>query len=134
MLYTICIALILVASVLIILAVLVQNPKSGMAANFGASNQVMGVRETTNMLEKFTWAMAIAIFVLSLIATLAMDKSLVATSNTEIMKDAETLQERVIESEAPAAMPQAEIPAAEGSEAPAADEAAAPAAGEAAAE
>ena len=107
MLYTICIALILVASVLVILAVLVQNPKSGMAANFGASNQVMGVRETTNMLEKFTWAMAIAIFVLSLIATLAMDKSLVATSNTEIMKDAETLQERVIESEAPAAMPQA---------------------------
>ena len=46
MLYTICIALILIASVLIILAVLVQNPKSGMAANFGASNQVMGVRET----------------------------------------------------------------------------------------
>ena len=42
MLYTICIALILIASVLVILAVLVQNPKSGMAANFGASNQVMG--------------------------------------------------------------------------------------------
>ena len=40
MLYTICIALILIASVLIILAVLVQNPKSGMAANFGASNPV----------------------------------------------------------------------------------------------
>ena len=117
MLYTICIALILVASVLVILAVLVQNPKSGMAANFGASNQVMGVRETTNMLEKFTWAMAIAIFVLSLIATLAMDKSLVATSNTEIMKDAEALQERVIESEAPAAMPQAEIPAADAADA-----------------
>ena len=57
MLYTICIALILVASVLVILAVLVQNPKSGMAANFGASNQVMGVRETTNFLEKFTWSM-----------------------------------------------------------------------------
>ena len=78
MLYTICIALILVASVLIILAVLVQNPKSGMAANFGASNQVMGVRETTNFLEKFTWTMAIAILVLSLVATLAMDKGLVA--------------------------------------------------------
>jgi len=78
MLYTICIALILVASVLVILAVLVQNPKSGMAANFGASNQVMGVRETTNFLEKFTWTMAIAIVVLSLVATLAMDKGLVA--------------------------------------------------------
>ena len=119
MLYTICIALILVASVLVILAVLVQNPKSGMAANFGASNQVMGVRETTNFLEKFTWAMAIAIVVLSLVATLAMDKSLVATSNSAITEDAKALQERVIETEAPAAMPQAEIPAAPAEETPA---------------
>ena len=118
MLYTICIALILVASVLVILAVLVQNPKSGMAANFGASNQVMGVREMTNFLEKFTWAMAIAIVVLSLVATLAMDRSKVAESNSEISKDAKALQERVLETEA-AAMPQAEIPAAE--EVPAAE-------------
>ena len=57
MLSTICIILTLLASVLVILAVLVQNPKSGMAANFGASNQVMGVRETTNFLERFTWTM-----------------------------------------------------------------------------
>ena len=103
MLYTICIALILVASVLVILAVLVQNPKSGMAANFGASNQVMGVRETSNFLAKFTWAMAIATVVLSLAATLTMDRG------------------RVIESEIPAPMPQAEIPAAEQ---PAADQSA----------
>ena len=108
MLYTICIALILIASVLIILAVLVQNPKSGMAANFGASNQVMGVRETSDFLEKFTWTMAIAIVVLSLV-----DKGLVAESNSEISKDVKALQERVIESETPATMPQAEIPAAE---------------------
>lgn len=73
MLYSICIALILIASVLVILAVLVQNPNSGMAANFGVSNQVMGVRETSNFLEKFTWTMAVAIVVLSLVATLAMD-------------------------------------------------------------
>ena len=113
MLYTICIALILVASVLVILAVLVQNPKSGMAANFGASNQVMGVRETTHFLEKFTWAMAITILVLSLVATLAMDRSKIAESNSEIAKDAKALQERVLETEVPAAIPQAEIPAAE---------------------
>ena len=41
MLYSICIVLILVASIILILAILVQNPKSGMAANFGAANQVM---------------------------------------------------------------------------------------------
>lgn len=119
MLYTICIALILVASVLIILAVLVQNPKSGMAANFGASNQVMGVRETTNFLEKFTWTMAIAIVVLSLVATMTMDRGLVAESNSDIAKDAKALQEQVLETEAPAAIPQAEIPAAEQPAAPA---------------
>ena len=85
-----------------------------MAANFGASNQVMGVRETSDFLEKFTWTMAIAIVVLSLVATLAMDKGLVAESNnSEISKDVKALQERVIESETPATMPQAEIPAAE---------------------
>lgn len=111
MLYTICIALILIASVLIILAVLVQNPKSGMAANFGVSNQVMGVRETSNFLEKFTWTMAVVIVVLSLVATLAMDQGKVSTSNTMIAKDVEALQERVIEAEAPATMPQAEMPA-----------------------
>lgn len=119
MLYTICIALILIASVLVILAVLVQNPKSGMAANFGASNQVMGVRETLDFLEKFTWTMAIAIVVLSLVATLAMDKGRVAESNSEISKDAKALQERVLETEAPATMPQAEIPAQAPAETPA---------------
>ena len=72
--FTFCIVLVLIASVLVILAVLVQSPKSGMAANFGASNQVMGVRQTADFLEKFTWTMAAAILVLSLLATLAMDR------------------------------------------------------------
>lgn len=119
MLYTICIALILIASVLIILAVLVQNPKSGMAANFGASNQVMGVRETSDFLEKFTWTMAIAIVVLSLVATLAMDKGMVSASNSKISADAKALQERVIDTEGAPVMPQAEIPAEQPSETPA---------------
>ena len=69
--YIFCIVLILIASVLIILAVLAQSPKSGMAANFGASNQVMGVRQTADFLEKFTWGLAIAIVILSLLATMA---------------------------------------------------------------
>ncbi len=108
MLYTICVALIVIASILIILAVLVQNPKSGMAANFGASNQVMGVRETTNFLEKFTWTMAIAILVLSLVATTVMDTPGTEV-NSEASKDAKALQERMMEN-APA-VPQTEIPA-----------------------
>ena len=83
MLYTFCIVLVLIASVLLILAVLVQSPKSGMAANFGASNQVIGVRQTTDFLEKFTWVMAAAILALSLLATVAMDREKVAESNND---------------------------------------------------
>ena len=110
--YTFCIVLILVASVLIILAVLVQSPKSGMAANFGASNQVIGVRQTTDFLEKFTWTMAVAILALSLLATLAMDKEKLATSNSSLSRDADALIEHVTTTEG-VAVPQLELPAAE---------------------
>ncbi len=111
MLYTIFIGLILVASVLVILAILVQSPKSGMAANFGASNQVMGVRQTSDFLEKFTWSMAIAILALSLLATVVMDSSLVSQSNSEISRDAETIMQ--MQSEQTPAIPQVEAPATE---------------------
>ena len=109
MLYTFCIVLILIASVLIILAVLVQSPKSGMAANFGASNQVMGVRQTADFLEKFTWTMAVAILVLSLVATLAMDRDKLAQSTSSLSRDAQTLIEKVTTDET--TMPQMELPA-----------------------
>lgn len=73
--YTFCIVMIAIASILLILAVLVQSPKSGMAANFGAANQTIGVRQTTDILEKFTWAMIVAIVVFSLLSTTALPKS-----------------------------------------------------------
>lgn len=72
--YTFCIVMIVIASILLILAVLVQSPKSGMAANFGAANQTIGVRQTTDILEKFTWAMIVAIVVFSLLSTVAVPK------------------------------------------------------------
>ena len=70
--YIFCITMICIASVLLILAVLVQSPKSGMAANFGAANQTMGVRQTTDFLEKFTWAMVAAIVLFTLLSVTAM--------------------------------------------------------------
>lgn len=70
--YIFLIILIIIASILLVLAVLAQNPKGGMAANFGASNQVMGVRQTADFLERSTWTLAIAIVVLSLLASIAM--------------------------------------------------------------
>lgn len=67
--------LIIIASILLILIVLVQNSKGGgLASNFAASNQVMGVRKTTDFLEKTTWGLAIALVVLCLVSTLTIDK------------------------------------------------------------
>jgi len=82
--YIFCIVMILIASILLILAVLAQNPKSGMAANFGASNQVMGVRQTADFLEKFTWGLAISIVVLSLIATMTMPSASISSSKSGV--------------------------------------------------
>ncbi|MBO7189771.1 MAG: preprotein translocase subunit SecG [Alistipes sp.] len=73
--YTFSIIMIVIASILLILAVLVQSPKSGMAANFGAANQTMGVRQTTDFLEKFTWAMIAAIVFFTLLSVVALPKS-----------------------------------------------------------
>ncbi|MCC8088008.1 MAG: preprotein translocase subunit SecG [Rikenellaceae bacterium] len=87
--YIFCIILILIASVLIILSVLAQSPKGGMAANFGVSNQVMGVRQASDFLEKFTWGLAIAILVLSLAATMTMPSDSITTSKTELERSIE---------------------------------------------
>lgn len=73
--YTFSIIMIVIASILLILAVLVQSPKSGMAANFGAANQTMGVRQTTDFLEKFTWAMVAAIVFFTLLSVIALPKA-----------------------------------------------------------
>jgi preprotein translocase subunit SecG len=62
------IILIVLASVVLGLIVLVQNPKGGgLAGNIaGFSNQFMGVKQTTDVLEKGTWIFAGIIGVLCL--------------------------------------------------------------------
>lgn len=74
--------LIIIASILIILVVLVQNSKGGgLSSTFAASNQIMGVRKTTDFLEKATWGLAIALVVLCLASSLTISKP--TTSQTD---------------------------------------------------
>ncbi len=63
--------LIVIASVALGFIVLVQNPKGGgLAGNVGGlSNQFMGVKQTTDVLEKGTWLFAGIIALLSLFST-----------------------------------------------------------------
>lgn len=61
--------LISITCILTTLVVLVQNSKGGgLAANFSSSNQIMGVRRTTDFLEKATWILGGALIVLCLLA------------------------------------------------------------------
>lgn len=56
-----------IACILLILVVLVQDSKGGgLSSSFGGSNQILGVRRTTDFLEKATWVLAISLLVLSL--------------------------------------------------------------------
>jgi len=62
--------LILIASILLILIVFIQNSKGGgLASGFSSSNQIMGVRKTTDFLEKATWTLAGTVVVLSIVIT-----------------------------------------------------------------
>lgn len=67
--YSLIIVLVLLASCLMIGIVLIQESKGGgLASGFSASNQIMGVRKTTDFLEKATWGLAIAMVVLSIVS------------------------------------------------------------------
>jgi preprotein translocase subunit SecG len=60
------IALIAILAVLLVLIVLAQDSKSGaLSSNFGSA-QVMGVKRTTDLLEKLTWGFMIGIMVLTM--------------------------------------------------------------------
>ncbi|MFA5327980.1 MAG: preprotein translocase subunit SecG [Prolixibacteraceae bacterium] len=65
--YTLITVLLFITCILLILIVLVQNSKGGgLASNFQSSNQIMGVRKTTDFLEKATWFLAGALLILSI--------------------------------------------------------------------
>ena len=74
---TLFVILVILASVILGLIVLVQNPKGGgLAGNIaGFSNQFMGVKQTTDVLEKGTWIFAGVIGVLCLVSTLFISGS-----------------------------------------------------------
>lgn len=68
MFYTLFVILIVLASLLMIGIVLIQESKGGgLASAFGSANSVMGVRQTTNFIEKATWGLAIAMVVISIV-------------------------------------------------------------------
>lgn len=67
--YNTLVIIIIIFAILLTLVVLVQNSKGGgLAAGFQSSNQFMGVRKTTDFIEKATWILVSVVVVLSILA------------------------------------------------------------------
>lgn len=68
--------LIVIAAIALVLIVLVQNSKGGgLSSGFSSSNAIMGVRKTTNFLEKATWGLAGFIMVMSIACVVLRPKT-----------------------------------------------------------
>lgn len=82
--------LIFILAVVLVLIVLVQNSKGGgLASGFASSNQIMGVRKTTDFLEKATWALAAFVLVLSIVSTAFIPKAQDGTKESVIKEQVE---------------------------------------------
>ena len=72
--FTILTVLIVIAAILLIAVVLLQNGKGeGLASNFVAGNQTFGVRQTADLLEKITWGLAAFILILSIVSNFTIN-------------------------------------------------------------
>lgn len=118
--YPLFVTLIVIAALLMIGIVLIQESKGGgLASNFSSYNQIGGVRKTTDFIEKTTWGLAIAMVVISVVCAYVAPKQVVGRSVTEGIEapaaNPNTLPgfDASQQKKAPAAAPAQEAPAAE---------------------
>lgn len=78
----------MIACILLGFFVLVQNPKGGgLSGSFGGfGNQVMGVRQTTDVLEKGTWILAGAIALLCLTSTMFIGRGTDSSNGKSVIE------------------------------------------------
>jgi preprotein translocase subunit SecG len=70
--FTIFLALITLVCFLLIIAVMVQNPKGGgLSSSLGGSQMLGGVQKTTDFLDKSTWTLAAVLIALILLSSLS---------------------------------------------------------------
>jgi preprotein translocase subunit SecG len=75
--------LVILASIILGLIILIQNPKGGgLSSSFGGiGNQLMGVKQTTDVLEKGTWVFAAVVAVLCLTSAMFIPKTTATQSD-----------------------------------------------------
>ena len=118
--YYLFVILIVLAALLMIGIVLIQESKGGgLSSNFSAGNALAGVRKTTDFIEKATWGLAIAMVVLSICCAYSAPEG-GATSTIQATSSDPNAQQNFAVPQAPAQGDQTAAPAKEGEAAPAA--------------
>ncbi|MDO4930438.1 MAG: preprotein translocase subunit SecG [Bacteroidales bacterium] len=73
--YSVFVILAVIVAVLLALIVLIQESKGGgLASSFASSNQIMGVRKTTDVVEKATWTLAALLVVFSVFSAFCLSE------------------------------------------------------------
>jgi preprotein translocase subunit SecG len=85
---TLVLVLSIVAAALLMLVILIQNPKGGgIDSSFGAANQLGSVKKTNDVEEKATWYIAIVIVVLALSSSFLIGNNTGTVDTTETKFD-----------------------------------------------
>ena len=88
--YTFLSIIIIIVSILLIATVLMQNSKGGgLTQNFASQQQIMGVRKTTDFLEKATWALAGFVLLGCILSTAFIPKAQVGERDSVIKEQVE---------------------------------------------
>ena len=118
--YFLLVILIVIASILMVGIVLIQESKGGgLASNFASYNQIGGVRKTTDFIEKATWGLAAFMVVVSVICAYVAPKNTDASNALDQAVEAPMtspantngLVTSPVQEEQPAAPAEAEAPA-----------------------
>jgi preprotein translocase subunit SecG len=93
--FSIFLVLITIVCFLLVVVIMVQNPKGGgLSSSIGGSQMLGGVQKTTDFLDKSTWTLATILIALILLSSLSFTGSL-SDSDSKIIE----------KSEAPATIP-----------------------------
>ena len=88
--FSIFLVLITIVCFLLIVVIMVQNPKGGgLSSTLGGSTQIGGVQKTTDFLDKSTWTLATILIVLILLSSLSFGGSL-SDTDSKIIEKSET--------------------------------------------
>jgi preprotein translocase subunit SecG len=87
--FSVFLVLITIVCFLLIVVIMVQNPKGGgLSSSIGGTQMLGGVQKTTDFLDKSTWTLATLLIVLILLSSLSFTGAL--SDQNKVMQDIET--------------------------------------------